>query len=97
MEKAERILKITEQCRKLETEEEKVLPFYTETDLGEEEADAPRMDELAELEAAAEVVHCFLFFFSPSEPWLYCFPWYLPVYPVSSSMVGGARGVQQGG
>lgn len=37
--KGERILKIAEMCRKLETEEEKVLPFYASSLTHEEDED----------------------------------------------------------
>ena len=40
----ERILKLAEMCRKLETEEEKVLPFYASSLTEQEQA-----DDLAEL------------------------------------------------
>lgn len=44
-EKGERILKLAEMCRKLETEEEKVLPFYSSS-LDDEEEDLNTVHEL---------------------------------------------------
>uniref|UniRef100_A0A8C6JBR0 Uncharacterized protein n=1 Tax=Melopsittacus undulatus TaxID=13146 RepID=A0A8C6JBR0_MELUD len=40
MEKAQRILRLAEMCRRMETEEEKVLPFYPSSLEEEEEEDA---------------------------------------------------------
>ena len=54
-EKAEEILKFAEMCRKLETEEEKVLPFYASSLTEEEENDVKQAlleqpsDELADV------------------------------------------------
>lgn len=54
-EKCERIMKLAEMCRKLETEEEKVLPFYATSLTPEEEtqvaaqADEPCSEEIAEI------------------------------------------------
>ena len=51
----ERILKLAEQCRKLETEEEKVLPFYASSLTEEEQEDVaaavaePPSEPLAEV------------------------------------------------
>jgi len=45
-EKAEKILRVSEMCRKMETEEEKVLPFYSNT---------IKEDEIAEMKARVEL------------------------------------------
>ncbi|XP_069509949.1 dynein regulatory complex subunit 2 [Ambystoma mexicanum] len=50
IEKGERILRVAEMCRKLETEEEKVLPFYPSTLSAEEQQEA----ELASAEKPSE-------------------------------------------
>merc|ERR1712002_101408 len=49
-EKGERILRLSEMCRKLETEEEKVLPFYASSLTAEEQEDV----EAAEYETPSE-------------------------------------------
>ena len=61
----ERILKLAEMCRKLETEEEKVLPFYASSLTQEENEDV----EAAVMEAPSEplaTVSLFSFVFLPS-------------------------------
>ncbi|XP_002736497.1 dynein regulatory complex subunit 2-like [Saccoglossus kowalevskii] len=56
-EKGERILKLTEQCRKLETEEEKVLPFYASSLTAEEDDDVNLAVQEPPSEPLAEVMH----------------------------------------
>lgn len=58
----ERILKVSEQCRKKETEEEKVLPFYASSLTQEEEEDVsaavaePPSEQLAEVSLPASIL-----------------------------------------
>lgn len=52
----ERILKLAEMCRKLETEEEKVLPFYASSLTEEEQADVDAVMEEPPTQALAEVL-----------------------------------------
>ena len=51
----ERILKLSEMCRKLETEAEKVLPFYASSLSPEEEEDVAAAVQEAPSEPLAEV------------------------------------------
>ncbi|XP_033628465.1 dynein regulatory complex subunit 2-like [Asterias rubens] len=53
----ERILKLTEQCRKLETEEEKVLPFYASSLTQEEQEDVQAAVAEPPSEPLAEIMH----------------------------------------
>jgi len=55
--KGERILRLAEICRKLETEEEKVLPFYASSFTPEEEGDIEAAVEEPAIEKLAEVMH----------------------------------------
>ncbi|XP_078680294.1 dynein regulatory complex subunit 2-like [Branchiostoma floridae x Branchiostoma belcheri] len=56
-EKGERILKLSEMCRKLETEEEKVLPFYASSLTEEEQQDVEAAVGEPPSEPLAEVMH----------------------------------------
>jgi len=56
-EKGERILKLAEMCRKLETEEEKVLPFYSSTLTAEEESSVEAEMKEKASEVMAELFH----------------------------------------
>ncbi|XP_065055423.1 dynein regulatory complex subunit 2-like [Rhopilema esculentum] len=56
-EKGDRILRQAEMCRKLETEEEKVLPFYASSLSPEEEKDVETAVEESTVEKLAEVMH----------------------------------------
>ncbi|XP_048582995.1 dynein regulatory complex subunit 2 [Nematostella vectensis] len=56
-EKGERILKLSEMCRKLETEQEKVLPFYASSLGVDEEEDVAAAMQEAPSEPLAEVLH----------------------------------------
>ncbi|XP_074641564.1 dynein regulatory complex subunit 2-like [Tubulanus polymorphus] len=56
-EKGERILKLAEMCRRLETEEEKVLPFYATSLTQEEQDDVSAAVKEAPSEPLAEVMH----------------------------------------
>lgn len=53
--KGERILKLAEMCRKLETEAEKVLPFYASSLSPEEDDDVAAAMQEAPSEPLAEV------------------------------------------
>lgn len=53
----ERILKLSEQCRKLETEEEKVLPFYATSLTEEEQEDVAAAVAEPPSEPLAEIMH----------------------------------------
>ena len=53
--RSEFILKLAEMCRKLETEAEKVLPFYVSSLLPEEEDDVAAAMQEAPSEPLAEV------------------------------------------
>ena len=53
--KGERILKLSEMCRKLETEAEKVLPFYASSLSPEEDDDVAAAMQEAPSEPLAEV------------------------------------------
>ncbi|PIK38183.1 putative coiled-coil domain-containing protein [Apostichopus japonicus] len=57
LELGERILKVSEQCRKKETEEEKVLPFYASSLTQEEEEDVSAAVAEPPSEQLAEVMH----------------------------------------
>ncbi|XP_071946491.1 dynein regulatory complex subunit 2-like [Antedon mediterranea] len=57
VDKGERILKLAEQCRKLETEEEKVLPFYASSLTEEEQHDVSAAVAEAPSEPLAEIMH----------------------------------------
>lgn len=58
-------MKLAEMCRKLETEEEKVLPFYASSLTPEEEyvvsthAEEPCSEELAEVRIFLEIFFCY--------------------------------------
>ena len=60
----ERILKLAEMCRKLETEEEKVLPFYASSLTEQEQADVaavvqePPTQPLSEVTTALKLILC---------------------------------------
>lgn len=56
-EKGERVLRLAEICRKLETEEEKVLPFYASTLSPEEESDVATAVEEPAVEKLSEIMH----------------------------------------
>ncbi|RMX54250.1 hypothetical protein pdam_00016921 [Pocillopora damicornis] len=56
-ERGEFILKLAEMCRKLETEAEKVLPFYVSSLLPEEEDDVAAAMQEAPSEPLAEILH----------------------------------------
>jgi len=56
-EKGERILRLAEMCRKLETEEEKVLPFYASSLSSEEEQQVTSVQTEPPSEALAQVMH----------------------------------------
>ncbi|XP_068678693.1 dynein regulatory complex subunit 2-like [Montipora capricornis] len=56
-EKGERILKLAEMSRKLETEAEKVLPFYTSSLTSEEDDDVAAAMQEAPSEPLAEILH----------------------------------------
>lgn len=58
-EKGERILKLSEMCRKLETEEEKVLPFYASTLTDKEESEINEAMNEEPHEELAKVMHEF--------------------------------------
>ena len=51
----ERILKLAEMCRKLETEEEKVLPFYSSSLSPEEDEQVASVEAEPALETLAQV------------------------------------------
>lgn len=51
----ERILRLSEMCRKLETEEEKVLPFYSSSLSSEEEDQVASVEGEPAFEALAQV------------------------------------------
>ena len=53
----ERILKVAEMCRKLETETEKVLPFYASSLTPEEDEDVAAAMQEAPSESLAEVLY----------------------------------------
>lgn len=53
----ERILKVSEQCRKMETEDEKVLPFYASSLTPEEQEDVAAAVAEPPSEQMAEVMH----------------------------------------
>ncbi|NXF14109.1 DRC2 protein, partial [Smithornis capensis] len=55
VEKAQRILRLAEMCRRLETEEEKVLPFYPSSLAEEELQDARKILEETPVEPLARV------------------------------------------
>ncbi|XP_072026425.1 LOW QUALITY PROTEIN: dynein regulatory complex subunit 2-like [Amphiura filiformis] len=57
VELGERILKLSEQCRKLETEEEKVLPFYASSLTDEEQEDVSAAVAEPPSEPLAEIMH----------------------------------------
>ena len=59
----ERILKLAEMCRKLETEAEKVLPFYASSLAPEEDDDVAAAMQEAPSEPLAEVKHSTYFLF----------------------------------
>ncbi|XP_054663203.1 dynein regulatory complex subunit 2 isoform X2 [Grus americana] len=56
VEKAQRILRLAEMCRRLETEEEKVLPFYPSSLVEGEQQDARRVLEEMPVEPLAQAV-----------------------------------------
>lgn len=56
-EKGERILKLAEMCRKLETEEEKVLPFYSTSLTSDEQEDVKAVLSEPASQPLAEVMH----------------------------------------
>jgi len=56
-EKGERILKLAEMCRKLETEQEKVLPFYASSLTQDEEEDVAGAIQEAPSEPLAQLLH----------------------------------------
>ncbi|XP_078057430.1 dynein regulatory complex subunit 2 [Mustelus asterias] len=57
-EKGEHVLRMAEMCRKLETEEEKVLPFYASSLTPEEESKVQHLMMLRPCEELAEVMDC---------------------------------------
>ncbi|KAK3751513.1 hypothetical protein QZH41_019090 [Actinostola sp. cb2023] len=57
LEKGERIVKLAEMSRKLETEQEKVLPFYATSLTPEEEDDVAAAMQESPSEALAEILH----------------------------------------
>ncbi|KXJ28944.1 dynein regulatory complex subunit 2 [Exaiptasia diaphana] len=57
LEKGERIVKLSEMCRKLETEQEKVLPFYASSLSPEEEEDVAVAMQESPSEGLAEILH----------------------------------------
>ncbi|XP_073939373.1 dynein regulatory complex subunit 2 isoform X2 [Castor canadensis] len=58
VDKGEKILKLAEMCRKFETEEEKVLPFYSSvlTPKDQEEIEAQSLEELSQQEELAKLL-----------------------------------------
>ena len=60
----ERIMKLSEMCRKLETEEEKVLPFYATSLTPEEEAEVAAQAEEPCSEELAKVKRDLLFWYN---------------------------------
>ncbi|XP_020032586.1 dynein regulatory complex subunit 2 isoform X1 [Castor canadensis] len=62
VDKGEKILKLAEMCRKFETEEEKVLPFYSSvlTPKDQEEIEAQSLEELSQQEELAKVIEDYM-------------------------------------
>ena len=56
----ERIIKLAEMCRRMETEEEKILPFYASSLTTEEEGDVDAAVMEAPNEKLAKVIHFFM-------------------------------------
>ena len=61
MSQGERILRLSEMCRKLETEDEKVLPFYAASLSEEEQEQVASIENEPGFEALAQVrVHSYV-------------------------------------
>ena len=60
-------MKLAEMCRKLETEEEKVLPFYASSLAPEEDDDVAAAMQEAPSEQLAEVKLCYYMYYYPSQ------------------------------
>lgn len=64
----ERILKLAEMCRKLETEEEKVLPFYASSLTEQEQVDVSAVVQEPPTQPLAEVIYFRLLYFIHRHP-----------------------------